>query len=149
MLFLLVFVQGVAVGSFCSYIAGQKARDRFTWFLLGFLFSLLALVAIASIPALVKSKPRSNVSIHAARKCPFCAEAVQREAVVCRFCQRDLPRLDSASLNIESRKRGLTEDEHQIMYELGIKSSRHGFEFKGTRYSSLEEAVASTKLPVK
>lgn len=34
------------------------------------------------------------------RKCPFCAEGIQPEAVVCRFCGRDLP--DTASEVIDS-----------------------------------------------
>ncbi|MRW94420.1 hypothetical protein GJ699_31065 [Duganella sp. FT80W] len=29
------------------------------------------------------------------RKCPSCAEVVKAEAVVCRFCQRELPAIEA------------------------------------------------------
>ena len=33
----------------------------------------------------------SLASSHRNRRCPFCAESIQTEAIICRFCQRELP----------------------------------------------------------
>ena len=57
-LFLLI-AQGILIGMLCSYVAGQKNRSQGNWFFLGFLFSLLALIALAAIPSLSKEKPSS------------------------------------------------------------------------------------------
>ena len=45
-------LQGLVFGGFAGFIAGQKNRDALAWFLLGFLFSLLAILALVAVPNL-------------------------------------------------------------------------------------------------
>lgn len=45
-------LQGIVFGGFAGFIAGQKNRDALGWFLLGFLFSLLAILALVAVPSL-------------------------------------------------------------------------------------------------
>jgi len=47
------------MGFFCSFVATEKKRDGLSWFLLGFLFSLLALIAIAGCPSLSSNQPKA------------------------------------------------------------------------------------------
>lgn len=49
-------INGFIFGGFSGWLASQKGRGSFNWFVLGFLFSFIALIAIAASPT-TPSKP--------------------------------------------------------------------------------------------
>jgi hypothetical protein len=53
------------------------------------------------------------------RKCPFCAETIKQEAVVCRFCNRDVPVLTEPVIEISAAEKHLNsiKDEDKATYE--------------------------------
>lgn len=46
---LIFFVSGIVFGGACAIVATNKKRDPLGWFVLGFLFSLIALIVIAAL----------------------------------------------------------------------------------------------------
>lgn len=69
-------------------MAVQKNRSGFLWFILAVLFGPVALliVAVASAERPDGTKPEGGFI----RKCPFCAEGIRKDAVVCLHCGKDL-----------------------------------------------------------
>jgi hypothetical protein len=76
MLALIALVSGVL----CAVVASEKNRNSGAWGVVGFLFPILTLIAIAGMP----EKTRRI------RECLFCAELIGIKATICPFCNREL-----------------------------------------------------------
>jgi hypothetical protein len=49
---LLFLLHAIIFGSFSAFMAGQKNRDKVAWFVLGVVFSFLAIIVLVGLPKL-------------------------------------------------------------------------------------------------
>ena len=71
---------------FSAILAAHKNRSAVGWFFVGLLFGPFGLL-VAVMPEI---RPEGQ-GAESTRACPFCAEEIQRAAIVCKHCGRDVP----------------------------------------------------------
>ena len=93
MVFFLCFWVGLCIAT--MIVAGNRGRGQLSWLLLAILLGPVALIMVlVSKPRLVELESREILNGGAVR-CPYCAELVRSQAIVCKHCGRDIVKLES------------------------------------------------------
>ncbi len=93
--FSVLCLPAVLIGLIPAEIARNKGHNFYGWWLFGAALFIIALPAALLLPRNEEEIERRNLKTGNHKKCPYCAEIVRAEAVVCKHCGREFAMMPS------------------------------------------------------
>ena len=84
-----ILIIAALIGLILAMIARSKGHDFMAWWIYGAALFIIALPHALLLRPNTKKIENRQLSVDTQR-CPYCAEIIKAEAVVCRYCNRDL-----------------------------------------------------------
>jgi hypothetical protein len=103
-IWIILILQSIIFGFFSSFIASEKNRDSISWFILGFLFSIVAVLALVAIPKVEQKPTGSQIMDLSKTVCPFCKEEILPDAILCKHCRSDLSETQPITISTQVKK---------------------------------------------
>lgn len=87
---LTILVLGALIGLIPAAIANSKGHSFFWWWVFGAAMFIIALPAVLLVKTDAAKLEQRQLADGTMKRCPYCAELVKQEAIVCKHCGREL-----------------------------------------------------------
>lgn len=124
-----------------AFVASSKNRNGLGWALLAIVLGPIAMLIVGLSAALPVTE--SAITRKGTRLCPFCAEEIKHQAVLCRHCGKDVPAAEVSQENGDIAA-AYYDLQHQCNQQLSLSNAK--LELKKMGYGSEKVAAFLDKL---